>query len=73
MEITIEEFSSIVDKSNLKRTTSSSTDSFIQECSKVFSVFDFDGAGTITIFKLDRVMRNFGWSPTYEEVKVRVT
>ena len=42
MEITIEEFSSIVDKSNLKRTTSSSTESFIQECSKVFSVFDFD-------------------------------
>lgn len=72
MEITIEEFSSIVDKGNLKRTISSSTDGFIEECRKVFSVFDFDGTGTITIFKLDRVMRNFGWSPTYEEVKARI-
>ena len=60
-----------MDKGNLEAATSSSTtDSFIQECREVFSVFDFDGAGTITIFKLDRVMRNLGWFPTYEDIQV---
>ena len=49
-----------------------STDEFIEECREVFSVFDTDGKGNITISKLEQVMRKFGWNPTHAELEVTI-
>ena len=65
METIAEVPTPLIDKGKLE-------EDFIQECRKVFSLFDFDDAGTITVFKLERVMQNLGWCPTRDEVQVCV-
>ena len=45
-------------------------EAFIQECRNVFTIFDCDGKGTITQYKLSKVMKAFGWRAEHKELQV---
>ena len=45
-------------------------DAFLQECRNVFSIFDCDGKGSITQYKLSKVMKTFGWRAEHKELQV---
>ena len=55
-----------------KHVTVQTTDDFIKQCRDVFSVFDPDGAGTITQYKLSEVMKAYGWPAEHGELQVGV-
>ena len=57
---------------NHKHVTVQTTDDFIKQCRDVFSVFDPDGAGTITQYKLSEVMKAYGWPAEHGELQVGV-
>lgn len=40
----------------------------VQDIQEAFKTFDLDGDGTISVDELTTVLRQFGQSPTYEEV-----
>ena len=43
---------------------------FIQQCRDVFEIFDSDGKGTITQYKLSKVMKIYGWRNEHRELQV---
>ena len=45
-------------------------ETFVQECKNVFTFFDCDGKGTITQYKLSKVMKAFGWRAEHKELQV---
>ena len=45
-------------------------EAFVQECRNVFTIFDCDGKGTITQYKLSKVMKAFGWRAEHKELQV---
>ena len=45
-------------------------DAFLQECRDVFSIFDCDDKGTITQYKLSKVMKAYGWRAEHKELQV---
>ena len=47
------------------------TDEQMAECQEVFSMFDKNGDGTISISELGLIMRKLGLSPTEAELQVR--
>ena len=57
---------------NHKHVIVQTTDDFIKQCRDVFSVFDPDGAGTITQYKLSEVMKAYGWPAEHGELQVGV-
>ena len=44
---------------------------FIQQCREVFEIFDSDRKGTITQYKLSKVMKMYGWRSEHKELQVR--
>ena len=43
---------------------------FVQQCRGVFEIFDSDGKGTITQYKLSKVMQMYGWRTEHKELQV---
>ena len=43
----------------------------LEEYKEIFTVFDSDGKGYITLVKLGQVMRYFGWDPSETILQVR--
>ena len=43
---------------------------FIQQCREVFEIFDSDRKGTITQYKLSKVMKMYGWRSEHKELQV---
>ena len=60
-----------MDRKNQARLVPKPNNDFIQQCRDVFRIFDSDGKGTITQYKLSKVMKMYGWRSEHNELQVR--
>ena len=60
-----------MDRGNQERKNLNPGKDFIQQCREVFEIFDSDGKGTITQYKLSKVMKMYGWRSEHKELQVR--
>ena len=59
-----------MDRKNQARLVPKPNNKFIQQCRDVFRIFDSDGKGTITQYKLSKVMKMYGWRSEHKELQV---
>ena len=60
-----------MDRGNQERKNPNPGKDFIQQCREVFEIFDSDRKGTITQYKLSKVMKMYGWRSEHKELQVR--
>ena len=60
-----------MDRGKQERKTPNPGKDFIQQCREVFEIFDSDRKGTITQYKLSKVMKMYGWRSEHKELQVR--
>ena len=61
-----------MDRSNRGRISPKVGNDFIQKCRDVFRMFDSDGQGTITQYKLSKMMKMYGWRTEHKELQVLI-
>ena len=62
----------LMDRSNRGRISPKVENNFVQKCRDVFKMFDSDGQGTITQYKLSKMMKMCGWRTEHKELQVLI-